>query len=302
MIRYPQASTFFLGYGIESFRKLARFIRTEISSTNKSGIILISDLGMNENSSLIETCCDIFNHAEQNKWKVTWIDHHPWPKQVVDIFTGHAELVLDDSGNKCAADLMHDYFLKDNKIAAKLANMAHSMDFFTKTEYLIPVAELIRYYSNFEDFYERLDKLARKAAMGILWDIEMQIQYGNYVKLRDHEKELSISSMKAKNVDGVKVMFVRSSPYIQNSLFADELFSSSGADVVMLYNSKGDVSIRRNNSSIACNEIANNLSLGGGHQFAAGASFSSNPQDIDAVIAELEAAVRASLQMRKSNY
>jgi nanoRNase/pAp phosphatase (c-di-AMP/oligoRNAs hydrolase) len=70
----------------------------------------------------------------------------------------------------------------------------------------------------------------------------------------------------------------------------------------MLYNSKGDVSIRRNNSSIACNEIANNLSLGGGHQFAAGASFSSNPQDIDAVIAELEAAVRASLQMRKSNY
>jgi oligoribonuclease NrnB/cAMP/cGMP phosphodiesterase (DHH superfamily) len=301
LIRYPQASTFFLGYGIESFRKLARFIRTEISSTTKSGIILISDLGMNENSSLIEICCDIFNHAEQNKWKVTWIDHHPWPKQAVNIFTGHAELVLDDSGNKCAAELMHDFLLKDNKIAAKLADMAHSMDFFTKTEYLTPVAELIRYYSNFEDFYERLDKLARKAAIGILWDIEMQVQYGNYVKIRDHEKELSISSMKIKNVDGVKVVFVRSSPYIQNSLFADELFSSSGADVVMLYNSKGDVSIRRNNSSIACNEIADNLSLGGGHQFAAGASFSSNPQDTDAVVAELEMAVRASLRIRKSN-
>jgi nanoRNase/pAp phosphatase (c-di-AMP/oligoRNAs hydrolase) len=129
----------------------------------------------------------------------------------------------------------------------------------------------------------------------------MQVQYGNYLKLRDHEKELSISSMKIKNVDGVKVVFVRSSPNIQNSLFADELFSSSGADVVMLYNSKGDVSIRRNNSSIACNEIADNLSLGGGHQFAAGASFNSNPQDTDAVVAELEAAVRASLQIRKSN-
>jgi nanoRNase/pAp phosphatase (c-di-AMP/oligoRNAs hydrolase) len=107
--------------------------------------------------------------------------------------------------------------------------------------------------------------------------------------------------MRIKNVDGMKVVFIRSSPYIQNSLFADELFSLSGADVVMLYNSKGDVSIRRNNSSIACNDIASNLSLGGGHQFAAGASFRSNPQDVDAVVSELETAVRASLPIRRSN-
>ena len=262
---------------------------------------MISDIGMNENSSLIEICFDIFNYSEQYKWKVTWIDHHPWPRQVINNFTGRVELVLDDSGTKCAADLMYDYLLKDNMIAAKLADMAHTMDFFTKTEYLTPVAELIRYYSNFEDFYERLDKLARKATMGILWDIEMQIHYSKYVKLRDHEKEQSISSMRIKNVDGMKVVFIRSSPYIQNSLFADELFSLSGADVVMLYNSKGDVSIRRNNSSIACNDIASNLSLGGGHQFAAGASFRSNPQDIDAVVSELETAVRASLPIRRSN-
>ncbi len=205
---------------------------------------MISDIGMNENSSLIEICCDIFNYVEQNKWKVIWIDHHPWPRQVINIFTGRVELILDDSATKCAADLMYGYLLKDNMIASKLANMAHTMDFFTKAEYLVPVAELIRYYSNFEDFYERLDKLARKAARGILWDIEMQIQYGNYVKLRDHEKELSISSMRITNVDGMKVVFIRSSPYIQNSLLADELFSLTGADVVMLYNSKGDVSIR----------------------------------------------------------
>lgn len=301
LIRYPQAITFFLGYGIESFRKLAKFLRAEVTSTRKSGTIMISDIGMNENSTLIEICCDIFNFAEQNKWKVTWIDHHPWPQQIINIFSNRVELVLDDSGTKCAADLMFGYLLKDNMIAEKLANMAHSMDFFTKTEYLIPVAELIRYYSNFEDFYERLDKLARKASMGILWDIEMQIQYSNYVKLRDHEKKLSISSMRIKNVDGIKVVFIKSSPNIQNSLFADELFSLSGADVVMLYNSKGDVSIRRNNSLIACNDIANNLSLGGGHQFAAGASFRSNPQDIDAIVAELETAVRASLQMQRSN-
>jgi uncharacterized protein len=294
-MRYPQASTYFLSYGTESFGKLAKYLQTVISSTKTAGIVLISDLGMNDDSNLVEICSKIFDYLEQNNWKATWIDHHPWPINVVNTFARRIELVLDDSGNKCAADLMYDYLLKDNVVAAKLASMAHAMDFFTKEEYLTPVAELIRYYSNFEDFYERLTKLARKASEGILWDIEMGIEYSHYVNLRDYEKKESISSMKIKDVDGIKVVFVKSSRNIQNSLFADELFSSTKADIVMLYNSKGDVSIRRNNDSIACNQIASNLSNGGGHQFAAGASFRSNPLDVDAVISELEAAIRASL-------
>lgn len=294
-MRYPQASTYFLSYGTESFGKLAKYLQTIISSTKMAGIVLISDLGMNDDSNLVEICSKIFDYLEQNNWKATWIDHHPWPINVVNTFARRIELVLDDSGNKCAADLMYGYLLKDNVVAAKLASMAHAMDFFTKEEYLTPVAELIRYYSNFEDFYERLTKLARKASEGILWDIEMGIEYSHYVNLRDYEKKESISSMKIKDVDGIKVVFVKSFRNIQNSLFADELFSLTKADIVMLYNSKGDVSIRRNNDSIACNQIASNLSNGGGHQFAAGASFRSNPLDVDAVISELEAAIRASL-------
>ena len=295
LMRYPQASTYFLSYGTESFGKLAKYLQTIISSTKMAGLVLISDLGMNDDSNLVEICSKIFDYLEQNNWKATWIDHHPWPINVVNTFARRIELVLDDSGNKCAADLMYGYLLKDNVVAAKLASMAHAMDFFTKEEYLTPVAELIRYYSNFEDFYERLTKLARKASEGILWDIEMGIEYSHYVHLRDYEKKESISSMKIKDVDGIKVVFVKSSRNIQNSLFADELFSLTKADIVMLYNSKGDVSIRRNNDSIACNQIASNLSNGGGHQFAAGASFRSNPLDVDAVILELEAAIRASL-------
>jgi oligoribonuclease NrnB/cAMP/cGMP phosphodiesterase (DHH superfamily) len=294
-MRYPQASTYFLSYGTESFGKLAKYLQTVIGSTKMVGMVLISDLGMSDDSNLVEICSKIFDYLEQNNWKATWIDHHPWPINVVNTFARRIELVLDDSGNKCAADLMYGYLLKDNVVAAKLASMAHAMDFFTKEEYLTPVAELIRYYSNFEDFYERLTKLARKASEGILWDIEMGIEYSHYVNLRDYEKKESISSMKIKDVDGIKVIFVKSSRNIQNSLFADELFSLTKADIVMLYNSKGDVSIRRNNDSIACNQIASNLSNGGGHQFAAGASFRSNPLDVDAVISELEVAIRASL-------
>ena len=56
-------------------------------------------------------------------------------------------------------------------------------------------------------------------------------------------------------------------------------------------NSKGKVSIRRNNLAISCSEIASNLAEGGGHDYAAGAKFTSNPSDTAAVIGELEAAV-----------
>lgn len=279
---------------------MAKFLRTAVNSPGKAGLVLISDLGMNEDPDLIEICIDVFVDMEQNNWKLVWIDHHPWPIKVVNSFSTHVELILDNSGNKCAADLMYDYLLEGNALAANLASVAHAMDFFTKTEYLTPAAELIRYYSNFEDFYDRLTNLARKASMGILWDVEMQIQYSEYARLRDDAKKQSVSSMRIKDVDGINVVFVKSSPYIQNSLFAEELFSSTKADIVMLYSGKGDVSIRRNTDKLACNEIANNLHLGGGHQFAAGASFHSNPLDTDAVISELEAAIRAGLSDGKN--
>ena len=38
--------------------------------------------------------------------------------------------------------LMYGYLLKDNVVAAKLASMAHAMDFFTKEEYLTPAESL----------------------------------------------------------------------------------------------------------------------------------------------------------------
>jgi nanoRNase/pAp phosphatase (c-di-AMP/oligoRNAs hydrolase) len=63
----------------------------------------------------------------------------------------------------------------------------------------------------------------------------------------------------------------------------------------MFYSTKGKVSIRRNNDLISCRSIAANLSEGGGHDYAAGATFKSEPSDTAAVILELEAAVAKAL-------
>lgn len=290
LIRYPQAMTIFLGYGLENFQKLGNFIQSATHYSPERGLIIIADLGLND--ELIETCKQIFSDAVRNGWKIMWVDHHPWSQQAIDAVKPLVEIVLDAFGKKCAADLMYETFLPNNVLAKNLASMAHTMDFFTKDQYLTPISELIRYYQTFPNFYERLSALARKSTEGILWDVHMQEDYNEYSRLRDGAKTEVFATMQIRPVaDKFRVAYVQSSPYLQNSLFSEEVFAKTNADLVMFYSAKGKVSIRRNNDAISCRDIAANLPDGGGHVYAAGATFKSNPEDTAAVIAELETAV-----------
>jgi uncharacterized protein len=294
LMRYPQAMTVFLGYGAENFSKLGNFIYSaDRYSPSECGQIVIADLGLND--ELIETCRKVFSDAVLKGWKIMWVDHHPWSQLAIEAVKPFVEIVLDASGRKCAADLMYETLLPGNILAAKLASMAHTMDFFTRDQYLTPISELIRYYQTFPDFYYRLSNLAEKSAKGILWDVEMQSDYNSYVHLRDEAKAKVFSSLQIRQVGRFKVAYVQSSPYLQNSLFSEEVFANTKADLVMFYSTKGKVSIRRDNDLISCRSIAANLSEGGGHDYAAGATFKSDPSDITAVLLELEAAAAKAL-------
>lgn len=292
LIRYPQAKVYFLGYGVENYGKMENFI-TAARLSNEPGVMIIADLGLNDDH--VETCSRILSGAVASGWKVMWVDHHPWSKDAVDAIRKLGELVLDDSGKKCAADLMYERLVPGDDLARILASMAHTMDFFTKDQYLAPVTELIRYYQTFPDFYERMLELASKSSAGILWDIKMQDDYNAYSKLRDEAEAQVLSTIQVRPVGRYKVAFVRSSPYLNSSLFSETVFAKTGADLVMFYSSKGKVSIRRNNESISCRDVASKLPEGGGHAYAAGATFTSDPADTNSVIAELESAVSAAL-------
>src|SRR5581483_11105910 len=285
LIRYPQATTVFLGYGADNFGKIGNFLYSATHYSKERGLVIIADLGLNDD--LIDICKQIFSDAVTNGWKIMWIDHHPWSQQAIDSVKPLVEIVLDTSGSKCAADLMYETLLPAHQLAGKLASMAHTMDFFTKDQYLTPISELIRYYQTFPDFYHRMSELARKSAAGILWDVDMQSDYNDYVRPRDGAKTQVFQTMQVRPIGDFKVAYVQSSPYLQSSLFSEEVFEKSKADLVMFYSTKGKVSIRRNNDTISCRDVAANLPEGGGHAYAAGATFKSDPVDTAAVIAEL---------------
>jgi oligoribonuclease NrnB/cAMP/cGMP phosphodiesterase (DHH superfamily) len=183
---------------------------------------------------------------------------------------------------------MYERFLFENGYAKHLSKLAHTIDFFTKDRYITPLPEIIRYYLNFNDSYERLGKLAYKISKGILWDIELSEHYRIYESLRDSDKRQVLNDLKIKKIDDLNVVFVRSSPYIQTSLFSEEVFNLTNADVAIFYGKNGKISIRRNNDKIDCNEIALNLIDGGGHKFAAGGTIRSDPNKIEDIILEIE--------------
>jgi oligoribonuclease NrnB/cAMP/cGMP phosphodiesterase (DHH superfamily) len=278
-------------------QKMGNFLYSATHFSNERGIVIVADLGLNDDA--IETCRQIFSDASKNGWKLMWVDHHPWSQAAIDAVKEYAELVHDPSGTKCAADLMYEKLVPGNNLAQKLASMAHTMDFFTKDQYLTPITELIKYYQTFPDFYERLAKLAQKSARGILWDADMHEEYVKYSQLRDEAKVQALSTMQVRSVDGIKVAYVQSSQYLNSSLFSEEVFAATGADLAMFYSVKGKVSIRRSNERVSCRQVAANLPEGGGHDYAAGATFTSDPSDIPTVVGELEAAVAKAVRKDK---
>ena len=298
-MRYPQAKIFFSSYGKENFNRISQLVYREIIEKASPGILVFCDLGLNKEILLLIS--EVFEFLRSNNWSIIWIDHHPWPAESLELFDKYAEvdrsLILDTSGNKCASELAYDFFLKNNVRARHLALLAHTSDFLKKDQFLPPLPELIIYYKTLPNFYTRLTNLTLKISNGTLWDTEMQEDYRIFSKLRDESKAEAWKRLQEVKLDnGISMIVVPISPYIQSSLFSEEVFQKTNGDVIFFLTREGKVSIRRNNPKLRCNDIAAELLEGGGHQYAAGGKIKSDPLDITQTIIELRNAVENSLK------
>lgn len=301
LMRYPQAKTFFTSYGKENFDRISEIIYREVMKYSRHGLLVFCDLGPND--EIIPLISDLFEFVRSNSWSILWIDHHPWTTKALNLFTNDGnnltKLILDTSGEKCASELAYEFLLKENITAQNLASMAHSSDFLLKDQFLPPLPELIIFYRTLPDFYNKLANLSRKISQGILWDTEMHEEYILYSKLRDESKvEAWKKIQEIKLSGGIKMAIIPIGPYIQSSLFSEEIFENTDVDIVFLLSREGKVSIRRKNPLLNCNDIASELLEGGGHKYAAGGKIRSDPEDIAMVILELKKAVENSIKIK----
>ena len=296
LMRFPQAKTFFTSYGKENFTRISETLYKEIISTQEIGQVIISDLGLNDD--MVDLFKEIIIFLKANLWSMIWIDHHPWSEKAIESVSGggSVQVVLDKTEKLCATEIMCNIFLKGNTVAEGLSHIAHTTDFFTKDQEIPPLPELIVFYKTFPDFYYRISELTKKISKGTLWDTDMQKDYNQYSKLRDNAKITTFDKIKTIKTDnGIIISIVPTSPYLQISLFSEEVFKRTGSDIVFFFSKEGKISIRRNNESIQCDKVAKQLLEGGGHRFAAGGKLKSNPEDMDKVINEIISAVTTAM-------
>jgi uncharacterized protein len=294
LMKYPDADVLFYNYGIDNFTKMYDYLKFESKKT-RNGLAIISDLGVN--NEVIDLCKDSIEYLVNNRWSVTWVDHHPWPRKALTSIRKRANLFHDSSGNKCATELMYEKFKYKNKIAEQLSLIAHSSDFMSNIKnYDSRVSELIHFYRNNADVKEKLKSLVLKSSRGILWDADMQRDYTKFIKISEFQKRASLKTLVIKKILSFNVAFVFTYPYVQTSLFAQELFSNFKIDLALLFNRNGKVSIRRNTDKISCSKIASHLIEGGGHEFASGGRLKNDARNFKACIAEMQKAVIKALE------
>jgi uncharacterized protein len=300
LIRYPQSKLIFSSYGKDNFLRISDLIYKEVVASQGNGLVIFTDLGIND--GLISSISDIFSFLKSNSWSVLWIDHHPWSESALNLFHNDKalQLILDRGGNKCASELIYEHLLYGNNRAKQLASIAHTSDYVLKDQDIPPLPELIVYYRTLSNFYSKLTLLTKRISDGVLWDTEMQADFNAYVSLRNEAKLRSLKMLRTHKLSsGLNMAVVPVSSYIQTSLFSEEIFQKTAADVVFFFNKEAKVSIRRNNPIIECNKIANGLIEGGGHEYAAGGKMKSDPGQIDEVIKELQNATEMWLENRK---
>jgi oligoribonuclease NrnB/cAMP/cGMP phosphodiesterase (DHH superfamily) len=294
LMKFPKAKLSFYNNGLDNFKKMFDYLKYESNKT-RGGLAIISDLGINDDN-VSHLCMDSIQYLKKRQWSVIWVDHHPWHRKTLMSIRKLIKLFHDSSGKKCATEIMHEKFMYKNKIVQELKLIAHSSDFMTNLRSHDPrLSELIHFYRNTANSKKYLGSLVQKASKGILWDSDMQNDHRKFIKISDFQKKESLKTLTIKKILSFNIAYVFTYPYVQTSLFSNELFSNVNVDLAMLFNRRGNVSIRRNTDKISCSKIASYLVEGGGHEFASGGKLKSNPRDFGACIKEMEDAVVMAL-------
>ncbi|MFX0049019.1 MAG: DHH family phosphoesterase, partial [Candidatus Hermodarchaeota archaeon] len=89
--------------------------------------LIISDIGFND--SFKETF-SYFKVAVKKGCQICWFDHHIVDESIKKELSSLIHLYINDT-EKCAAQIVKDYYIKNDPVASKIAEFARDTDFRT---------------------------------------------------------------------------------------------------------------------------------------------------------------------------
>lgn len=225
-----------------------------------------------------------------------WNSHHPHSESDGLILSRHAHTV-DLSGplhyapvpkeKTCAAELTQKKFLPNDNIAKELAEIAHDIEFWERTDKrAVQLADLIASGIEPKELIESLSK-------GIFWSDKFEQLRQEYLAKKQHAMQDIISRLAVKNIAGLNFGFTLAPSILQSSDAGQHVLDShAGVDVSAVLYRNGRISFRkRDTCNLNLAEIAR-LFGGGGHSYAAGARLSQFPsitrENFDKVLFEID--------------
>lgn len=134
----PNEITYYFG----DYTDFAEKINIILSADSIPSHLIISDIGFNDSFKEIFSR---FKEAQKGGCQICWFDHHIVDESIKEKIRSLIHLYINDT-EKCAAEIVKDYYLKNDQIASKIAEFARDTDFRTnKYEFASDLQSIIGY-------------------------------------------------------------------------------------------------------------------------------------------------------------
>jgi oligoribonuclease NrnB/cAMP/cGMP phosphodiesterase (DHH superfamily) len=116
-----------ISYFFADYTNFVEKIKTILSVESIPSELIISDLGFNDS---FKEVFPIIEEAGKLGCKISWFDHHIVDASIKEEIKSLIHVYINDT-EKCAAEIVKNYYLKDDPIASKIAEFARDTDFRT---------------------------------------------------------------------------------------------------------------------------------------------------------------------------
>ncbi|MFX1391311.1 MAG: DHH family phosphoesterase [Promethearchaeota archaeon] len=239
-------------------------VKKALSEIPSDGQIIISDIGFND--EFVELF-PLFEEVKKKDCKILWFDHHIIDRKIEEKMKKIIEVYLNDP-KRCSAEIVKDYFLPDDLIAIKIADLSRDIDFHTKIYDSAEKLQSIIAFNRGELLNDNKEKVVKLLSEGIFDDGWYNKQLEKIKIWEEDQSKVVLKNKKVIEVEGfgnIIVSFAETGGSKIVSLLKDhypDIKVYLGIDI--RYNE-----IIIHSEYINCREFARNYK-GGGHKNRAG--------------------------------
>jgi oligoribonuclease NrnB/cAMP/cGMP phosphodiesterase (DHH superfamily) len=114
-------------YYFADYTDFVEKINAILSTKSIPSQLIITDMGFND---LFNEVFSKFRKAAEKGCQICWFDHHIVDESIKEDIRSLVQLYINNP-EQCAAEIVKDYYLKNDKIASKIAEFARDTDFRT---------------------------------------------------------------------------------------------------------------------------------------------------------------------------